>query len=132
MTELNYFQKAALNRLGNVICPRNEDFPAFSDLDCVHHAHIVLDELPEQDCSDLKLLLFVLWFMPSPFMRIFLNIVEKLKDMDGEIGTLMRMLNFGLRGVAFSLYYSGMTGPKAVVSKTPVNVVGYSVNVARS
>ena len=129
MTELNYFQKAALNRLGNVICPRNGEFPAFSDLDCVHHAHIVLDELPEQDCSDLKMLLFVLWFLPSPLIRIFLNIVERLKNMNGEIGALIRMLNFGLRGVAFSLYYSGMTGPKAVVTKTPVNVVGFEVHV---
>lgn len=129
MTELNYFQKAALNRLGNVICPENGEFPRFSDLDCVHHAHIVLDELPEQDLADLKMLLFVLWFLPTPFMRIFLNIVEAMKDKDGEIGTLMRMLNFGLRGVCFSLYYSGMTGPKALTTKTPVNVVGYAVNV---
>jgi len=129
MTELNYFQKAALNRLGNVICPRNDEFPLFSDLDCVHHAHIVLDELPEQDCSDLKMLLFVLWFFPSPLMRIFLIVVEKLKNLNGEIGALMRMLNFGLRGVAFSLYYSGLTGPRAVVTKTPVQVVGFEVNV---
>lgn len=131
MTELNFFQRGALNRLGNVICPANGEFPKFSDLDCVHHAHIVLDELPPQDLGDLKMLLTVLWFLPAPFMRIFLNIVEAMKDMDGEIGTLMRMLNFGLRGVAFSLYYSGMTGPKAVVTKTPVSVVGYQVNVAR-
>lgn len=129
MTELNYFQKSALNRLGDVICPKHGDFPAFSELDCVHHAHIVLDELPSQDLSDLKMLLFVLWFFPSPLMRIFLNVVEKLKDLNGEIGTLMRMLNFGLRGVVFSLYYSGLTGPKAVVKTTPVNVVGFEVHV---
>ena len=132
MTELNYFQKAALNRLGNVICPKNEEFPSFSELDCIHHAYIVLDELPEQDSSDFKMLLFVLWFFPAPFMRIFLNTIEKLKDMNGEIGALIRMLNFGLRGVVFALYYSGLTGPNAVTTKTPVNVVGYQVNVARS
>jgi hypothetical protein len=131
MTKLNFFQKASLNRLGNIICPANGEFPAFSDLDCVHHAHIVMDELPEQDMADLKMLLTALWFMPSPFMRIFLNVLEKMKDLNGEVGTLIRMLNFGLRGVAFSLYYSGMTGPKAVTTKTPVNVVGFEVNVAR-
>lgn len=131
MTELNYFQKAALNRLGDVICPKNGEFPSFSELDCVHHAHIVLDELPPQDCSDLKMLLTVLWFLPAPFLRIFLYLIEKMKDLNGEVGALIRMLNFGLRGVAFSLYYSGMTGPKAVVKKTPVNVVGFEVHVAR-
>lgn len=130
MTELNYFQKAALNRLGDVICPENGEFPAFSDLDCVHYAHMVLDDLPEQDLSDLKMLLFVMWFMPSFVMRIFLSTLEKLKDLNGEVGTLVRMLLFGLRGIAFALYYSDLRGPKARVTITPVKVVGYSVNVA--
>lgn len=43
--ELNFLQRVALNRLGDVICPENGEFPAFSDLDVVHHADIVLKEL---------------------------------------------------------------------------------------
>jgi hypothetical protein len=131
MTELNYFQKASLNRLGDIICPANGEFPSFSELDCVHHAHIVLDDLPEQDLSDLKMLLFALWFLPAPLMRIFLACLEKMKDMNGEVGTLVRMLQFGLRGIAFALYYSDMKGPKAKQVKSPVDVVGFSVNVVR-
>ncbi|MFL5784713.1 MAG: hypothetical protein ACJ76H_08905 [Bacteriovoracaceae bacterium] len=130
MTELNYFQKAALNRLGDVICPKNGEFPSFSELDCVHHAHLVLDDLPPQDLSDLKMLLFALWFLPAPLMRLFLFTLEKMNDMDGEVGTLVRMLQFGLRGIAFALYYSDLTGPKATAKRTPVSVVGYAVNVA--
>lgn len=130
MNELNYFQKAALNRLGDIMCPRNGDFPSFSELDCVHHVHIVLDEIPEQDLKDLKLLLFVLWFLPAPFMRIFLSCLEKMKEMNGEVGTLVRMLQFGLRGIAFALYYSDLTGPKAQALRTPVEVVGFSVQVS--
>jgi hypothetical protein len=131
MTELNYFQKAALNRLGDVICPKNGEFPSFSELDCAHYAHMVLDDLPSQDLSDLKMLLFVLWFMPSPIMRIFLFTLEKLNNLNGEVGTLIRMLLFGLRGIAFALYYSDLRGPNAKVTTTPVKVVGYEVNVAR-
>ncbi len=129
MNTLNYFQKSALNRLGDIICPRNGEFPSFSDLDCVHHAHIVLDEIPEQDLKDLKLLLMVLWFLPAPLMRIFLSCLEKMKEMGGEVGTLVRMLQFGLRGIAFALYYSDMKGPKAVATQTPVNVLGFKVQV---
>lgn len=130
MTELNFFQRGALNRLGDVICPRNEDFPSFSELDCVHHVGIVLDELPESDRADLLLLLTVMWFMPAFFMRIFLILIEKFSDLNGPLGALIRMLGFGLRGVVFALYYSGLTGPKSIARKTPVEVVGYSVNVA--
>ena len=127
--QLNYLQKAALNRLGNVICPAFDDYPSFSELDVVHHADIVLEELPEYDLKDLKLLLTVLFFLPSPLMLFMLKTLEKMKGMNGELGTLVRMLLFGLRGITFALYYSGLKGPKAKVSKTPVDVVGYQVSV---
>lgn len=113
------------------MCPRNGEFPSFSDLDCVHHAPIILNEIPAQDLKDLKLLLFVLWFLPTPFMRIFLMCLEKMKDMNGELGTLIRMLQFGLRGIAFALYYSDMRGPNAVTQTTPVKVVGFSIMVRK-
>jgi hypothetical protein len=131
MNELNYFQKAALNRLGDIMCPRNGEFPSFSELDCVHHAGIVLNEIPEKDLKDLKLLLFVLWFMPAPFMRIFLFVLERMRHMNGQVGTLVRMLQFGLRGIAFALYYSDLKGPKATVQQTPVKIVGFEVKVQR-
>ncbi len=130
MTELNFLQRGALTRLGNIICPGGDEFPAFSDLDCLYYAHIVLDELPEQDLSDLKMLLCVLWFMPAPFMRIFLSALEKYKNMNGELGALIRMLSFGLKGITFSLYYSGLLGPNAKVKTSPVKIIGFEVHVA--
>lgn len=126
---LNSFQKASLNRLGNVICPAFEDYPSFSDLDVVHHADIVLEELPESDLKDLKLLLFVLFFMPTPLMKLMMVALDKMKDTNGALGTLVRMLLFGLRGITFALYYSGLKGPRAQASKTPMEVVGYKVQV---
>lgn len=128
--QLNNMQKAALNRLGNVICPKYEDHPAFSELDVVHHADIVLDELPETDLKDLKLLLTVLFFLPSPLMHLMLIVLEKMKNMNGGLGALVRMLLFGLRGLTFALYYSGLRGPKATATKTPVDVVGFKVQVS--
>jgi hypothetical protein len=129
MSQLNPLQKAALNRLGNVLCPAYDDYPSFSDLDVVFHADIVLDELPEGDLKDLKLLLLVLFFLPAPLMRIMMVTLEKMKEMDGELGTLVRMLLFGLRGITFALYYSGLRGPGAKAIKTPVDVVGFKVEV---
>lgn len=129
MSQLNYFQKSSLNRLGNVLCPAYDDYPSFSDLDVVYHADIVLDELPEGDLKDLKLLLFVLFFLPAPLMKLMMVTLEKMKEMNGELGTLVRMLLFGLRGLTFALYYSGLRGPGAKAPKTPVDVVGFEVKV---
>lgn len=129
MSQLNTLQKAALNRLGNVLCPAYDDHPSFSDLDVIYHADIVLTELPPGDLKDLKLLLLVLFFLPAPLMRLMMVTLEKMKEMNGELGTLVRMLLFGLRGLTFALYYSGLRGPGAKASKTPVEVVGYKVQV---
>ena len=127
--QLNYLQKSALNRLGNVICPAFDEYPSFSELDVVHHADIVLEELPEHDLKDLKLLLTVLFFLPSPLMLLMMKTLEKMREMNGELGTLVRMLLFGLRGITFALYYSGLKGPGSTADKTPVDVVGYQVSV---
>lgn len=129
MSQLNSLQSAALNRLGNVLCPAHGDHPSFKELDVVYHADIVLNELPEGDLKDLKLLLLVLFFMPAPLMRLMMVTLEKMKEMNGELGTLVRMLLFGLRGLTFALYYSGLRGPGATAKRTPVDVVGYSVQV---
>lgn len=129
MSQLNSLQSAALNRLGNVLCPAYQEYPSFSELDVVHHADIVLNELPEGDLKDLKLLLLVLFFVPAPLMRLMMVTLEKMKEMDGGLGTLVRMLLFGLRGLTFALYYSGLRGPKAKVKMTPVDVVGFEVKV---
>jgi hypothetical protein len=128
--QLNGLQQSALNRLGDVLCPAFQDFPAFSELDVVHYADVVLDELPEGDLNDLKMLLTVLFFLPRPLLKLMMAVLDKMKDMNGGVGTLVRMLLFGLRGLTFALYYSGLKGPKATATKTPVDVVGFQVNVS--
>lgn len=131
MSQLNSMQIAAMNRLGNIICPRNGEFASFSDLDVVAHADIVLNELPESDLKDLKLLLIVMWFLPTPLMHVFLVVLEKMKNLGGELGSLIRMMNFGLRGLTFALYYSGLKGPRAISQKSPVDVIGFAVQVQK-
>lgn len=130
--QLSALQVRAIEKLGNVICPGDRDLglPSFIELGCVEHADIVLNELPESDLKDLKLLLTIFAFLPSFFIAFLLGLIERGQHLGGEIGTLLRMVRFGLRGVAFSLYYSGLKGRDAKV-KTPYEAIGYSVTVAR-
>ena len=130
MSHLNSLQRRAVNRMGNVMCPRHDNFPSFKELDCVAHADIVLNELPESDLNDLKLLLTVLFFMPAPLMKLMFAFLETTQNMGGPLGPLLRMIRFGLRGIVFSLYYSGLKGPKATAAMTPHQVIGYQVHVA--
>lgn len=126
---LNKVQIRALNNLGNVMCPGEDGFPKFSALGAVEHVDYLLEEIPPADLADLKLLLFLLGFMPSFVLRAMMNFLEKNQDMNGDIGALIRMIRFGLRGIIFSLYYSGLKGRDSAVAKTPVDIIGYNVQM---
>lgn len=128
-TILNKIQIRALNNLGDVMCPGGDGFPEFSELGAVEHVDLLLVEIPEADLSDLKLLLFLLGFMPAFVLRFMLNFLEKNQNMNGDIGALVRMVRFGLRGIIFSLYYSGLKGRDSAVTQTPVDVIGYHVQM---
>lgn len=126
---LNQRQLRAITKIGDVYCPETSPFPSFSDLGAIEHIDILLEEIPEQDLSDLKLLLSILGWMPSPLIWILIAGLEKGKDLGGPLGTLARMIRFGFRGIIFSLYYSGLKGAQSKASSTPVDLVGYKAQV---
>lgn len=126
---LNKIQIRALNNLGDVMCPGGEGFVGFSELGAVEHVDLLLLEIPPSDLSDLKLLLFLLGFMPAFVLRFMLNFLERNQDMNGDIGALIRMVRFGLRGIIFSLYYSGLKGRDSTATQTPVDAIGYTVQM---
>ncbi len=129
---LNKRQIKAVNKLGEIMCPHYEGFPSFTELDAVSSVDTVLGELPEGDLSDLKLLLTVLSFMPKSVLTAILLMLNRLQNLGGPIGPTLRMIRFGLRGIVFSLYYSGISGPKASSPTNSHQVIGYQVHVAKA
>lgn len=126
---LNRVQLAALNKIGNIICPahREEKLPSFQELGVVEHVDILLVEIPPADLADLKLLLSLLGLLPEFMLSWLLSALEKGRDLNGAVGTLVRTVRFGLRGIIFSLYYSGLKGSAAETVLTPVDRIGYKV-----
>jgi hypothetical protein len=127
---LNKRQIRAVNKLGEIMCPRHDAFPSFTELDAVANVDTVLAELPETDLGDLKLLLTVLSFLPSSALAAILRLLDTLQNLGGPLGPTLRMIRFGLRGIVFSLYYSGLNGPKATAATNSHQVIGYQVHVA--
>ena len=50
---LNSMQSRAIQKIGDVYCPKTDAFPKFSDLGAIEHIDILLAEIPPQDLSDL-------------------------------------------------------------------------------
>ena len=124
---LSSIQIKALNKIGDIMCPENGEFPLFSRLGAVDHVDILLEEIPTADLGDLKMLLTILGLLPSFVLKFILNLLESQQHMNGEIGTLVRTVRFGLRGLIFSLYYSGLKGEKSGTVALPIDVVGYQI-----
>jgi hypothetical protein len=127
---LNKRQVRAVNKLGEIMCPKHDAFPSFKEVDAVANVDTVLAELPEADLNDLKLLLTVLSLLPSAILLMVLQLLDQMQNLGGPLGPTVRMIRFGLRGIVFSLYYSGLNGSKATTPTNSHQVIGYQVHVA--
>ncbi len=116
-------QIRALNRIGNIVLPKNEPFPSFEETGCARYLGRVLANAYAHDRKDMLFLLNVLAFMPG-FVLKFL--VRKMEASE-KSGTLFRKLNFGLKGVLYTLYYSEWV-EEHYAGTAPVRIIGYKIH----
>ncbi|MEK6553714.1 MAG: hypothetical protein AABZ31_00605 [Bdellovibrionota bacterium] len=123
-------QIGVFNRIGDIYCPANAPFPAFSELGAIEHIDLVITDLPDQDRNDLGLLLTVLSFMPTFVLTFLVATLERATRWPAFIAMPFLLVRFGLRGIIFSLYYSGLKGA-AYGGAVPTDIVGYQPTMIR-
>jgi hypothetical protein len=121
-----------LRRVGDVLAcgEASGDALSFSKLGCADHVDRLLEYMPEQDMRDLGLVFAIFAFFPKPFVRLlmfFFSFADRIPTWLG--GGLLRLLWMGLRGVVFSLYYSGYIGKGVKKLSKVAGVVDYRVEV---
>lgn len=98
-----------LNKLGDLVIPGGYGMPSFSETGCVDHIDEVMAPTPAADVKDFKLLMKVFSVAPDFFIIGILKLLDKESVFPEPIGGLLRLLNVGIKGVVFSLYYSNNT-----------------------
>ena len=129
MAESIYFSRQAmrgLNRLGDLFLPRNGDWPSFSEYGCAANVDDLLAYAPPDDIATLNSVLSVLSLMPDGFLRYLADQMENSPSIENPSGSLLRLLNLGLRGILFSLYYANKAGP-GYQGMHPHDVMGYQL-----
>ena len=116
-----------LNRIGDVFIPKDGEMPSFSQFGGIEAIDTVIAYLPREDVSLLNLVLTVFSVMPTSFLRWIVQQMEDALEKTGEISSLLRQLNLGLRGIIFSCYYSGVGGT-GFKGNNPLDVIGYHLN----
>ena len=129
MTSKYFSQNAikGLNRVGDIIIPQTDEFPSFSEYDCVTHVDDLLNYMPESDVSTLNSVLGIFAFLPKGALVQIVNLMTNSPDSQNALAPLFRQLNIGLRGILFSLYYSRKAGPD-YSGKDPADIIDYQVN----
>ena len=123
-------QEASLSRIGDIMAPKGEGFPAFSETGCVAHVDRVLAATPPDDVTGLKILLAVLSFFPRGLLLWFLHLVERDDRAPGFLAPVFRNIHLGLKGLVMSLYYSNRTGAGYSGPK-PYDAIGCELRVVR-
>lgn len=116
----------ALTRIGDILCPKNGDFPAYSETGCVEHVDDVIAYAPASDIGDLNMVLSILGYMPAGVLNWLVKTMNNSHEKEGGFATLMRQLDFGLKGIIYGTYYSGKVGAN-YKGKTPQEVIDFSI-----
>ena len=130
----HYFGNRAikgLKRIGNILIPGNDEFPSFSDYQCMDHIDDLAAYAPKDDIKDLGMVLSILSFLPESALIFLVKKMATAHRNNGPLGTLLRQLNLGIRGIVFSLYYSEKPGHnfKAI---NPTERIGFTLNKVTS
>lgn len=103
-------QLGALIRIGDLLLPGDESLPSFSAIGCIQFVDEILAETPEKDVNDLVMLLRLLSILPTFASRWLVTLGERADKFPAPIAVHLRLLNLGLRGIIYSLFYSGKSG----------------------
>ena len=113
-THFSKLQLRGLNRLGDVVIPGDHEFPSFSSLKLDDHVDRILDYMNDDDRSGLKIVMSLFAFMPKFFIFFILWVTEKAKG-ESFLASQLRLVNTGLKGVIFTLYYSNLNSKSEVI-----------------
>lgn len=126
----DYFSLGALrtlNRLGDILMPAAAGMPAFSELGCIEHIDDVVAYAPRDDIKALNSLMGILSIMPNAVLRFLVHAMQNPDSWPGPIATNLRMLDVGIRGVLYGLYYSEGKQGADFKGQTPCDVMQFEL-----
>jgi hypothetical protein len=104
--QLSPLQTRGLRKVGDVLIPGDTDLPSFSKSGCIAHVDRMLEYMYAADRDGVKALLGVCGALPKVAVRGLLTLTEHHAGLPNAIGSVLRLINTGLKGVVMTLYYS--------------------------
>jgi hypothetical protein len=119
--------KKGLCRIGDIICPENNEFPCYTASGYIEHVDEMIAYAPASDINDLNMLLSILSFMPGFVLKWLVNKMNNSHNGgDGGLDVLFRQLDFGLKGIILGTYYSGKQ-TSSYNGKLPTEIIDFKI-----
>jgi acyl-CoA reductase-like NAD-dependent aldehyde dehydrogenase len=107
-TTINHTQLLGLRKVGDLMIPGDADMPRFSASGCAEQADRMIGYMNKSDRDGVTMLLTVFRFTPRLAIRGLLALMDRHASFPEPIAGALRLLNFGVKGVVMTLYYSGL------------------------
>ncbi|MCF6247957.1 MAG: aldehyde dehydrogenase family protein [Desulfobacula sp.] len=104
-------QLKGLSKAGDVLLPGTKTSPSFSSTGCMSHMDRMAAYLSEDDLSGLQMLLSLFRWTPKWKISLLFKLCNKSDKIPSFFGAALRMLEIGVKGAVFSLYYANVTKP---------------------
>lgn len=105
---MNHFALMGLKKAGNILVPGEGEFPRFAELALWSEMPRITQDMYADDKSGLFALLTVFGLLPSPVVRFIFWLANQDRFFPRPLATVLRQIDVGVRGIVFTLYYSGI------------------------
>ena len=124
---LNPLAIKAIYRMGDLMIPKNGEFPAYSEVKGLDYIDDLLAYAPQGDIGDLNLVLILISLMPTFVLKLLIKKMSQSHETESAgLWVILRQLDFGIRGIVFATYYTEKTSP-SFKGKKPIDTIGYSI-----
>ena len=121
-------QLLGLLKAGDIILPGTNASPSFSKVGCIDHVDRMAAYLNGDDLGGLRILLGIFRYTPRWTIRLLLNACGRNDRLPGFLGSALRTIELGIKGLVMSLYYSNLSGD-AYEGKNVFKIIGWDAKL---
>ncbi len=107
-TDFSALSIKGISKIGDIVIPGDRELPSFSETNFIHEFGRISSYMTIEDKEGLKLLTSIFAFTPKTIIKLILKIASYHYLLPFWPAPILRQINLGLRGIIFTMYYSGI------------------------
>lgn len=107
-------QIKGIMKAGDVLVPEEAGFRKFSATPFIQEVDRMADYMTDEDRSGFAFLMGLFAVLPTPIVSAILRLASASQNGSSPLTAPLRLINIGVKGVIYTLYYSDLTADKRI------------------